>query len=315
MSVSKYAGGKTGDLFAKAAQTNLEGKPLAERIRPRTLDEIVGQDTLLGKGTPLRRLIESGQLPSMILWGPPGSGKTTLARVLANHVKASFETLSAVMSGVKDIRAIVASAEQRLHYQNKATLIFIDEIHRFNKSQQDALLPHVESGLLRLVGATTENPSFEMNAALLSRCRVFVLESLSETSLATLLERALRDRKRGLGNLEIDASQEVLLYIASCSHGDARHALGSLEICIQLASQTKQTQITKELVEDSVQHKALLYDKSGSEHYYVISAFIKSMRGSDPDAAVYWLVRMLESGEDPRFILRRMVIFASEDKN
>ncbi|MED5463511.1 MAG: replication-associated recombination protein A [Myxococcota bacterium] len=313
MSVSKYSGGKTGDLFAAAARNNLDTQPLAERLRPRTLEEIVGQSKLLHRGSTLRRLIERGRLPSMILWGPPGSGKTTLARVLANHVEASFETMSAVMAGVKDIRAIVAKSEERLHYQNKRTLLFIDEIHRFNKSQQDALLPHVESGLLTLVGATTENPSFEVNSALLSRTRIFVLESLDEDALTDVLERALRDTERGLGESGINASREVLAYIGRCSHGDARHALGSLEICVQLAQQGEQTEIDQALVEDSVQHKALLYDKAGDEHYNVVSAFIKSMRGSDPDASVYWLVRMLEAGEDPRFVLRRMVIFASED--
>ncbi len=313
MSVRKYSGGKTGDLFAAAARNNLDTKPLAERLRPRTLDEIVGQARLLKKGTTLRRLIERGSLPSMILWGPPGSGKTTLARVLANHVAATFETMSAVMGGVKELRVIVARAEERLHYQDRQTLLFIDEIHRFNKAQQDALLPHVESGLLTLVGATTENPSFEVNSALLSRCRIFVLETLDSNSLAEVLERALSDSERGLGEAGVSAPREVLELIAACSHGDARHALGSLEICVQLAQQANQTTLDKALVEDSVQHKALLYDKAGDEHYAVVSAFIKSMRGSDPDAAVYWLVRMLEAGEDPRFVIRRMVIFASED--
>jgi len=313
MSVSKYSGGKTGDLFAAAARKNLDTKPLAERLRPQTLDQIVGQSKLLRKGTPLRRLIEGGRLPSMILWGPPGSGKTTLARVLANHVVATFETMSAVMGGVKELRVIVARAEERLHYQDKQTLLFIDEIHRFNKAQQDALLPHVESGLLTLVGATTENPSFEVNSALLSRCRIFVLQTLDSDSLTDVLSRALTDSERGLGEAGVSASREVLELIAACSHGDARHALGSLEICVQLAQLAEENEIDKQLVEDSVQHKALLYDKAGDEHYAVVSAFIKSMRGSDPDAAVYWLVRMLESGEDPRFIIRRMVIFASED--
>lgn len=305
-------GGRTGNLFAAAASTRAY-KPLAEKLRPKTLDEMVGQPKLLGERAPLRRLIERGEIPSMILWGPPGCGKTTLGKTLATHLKAHFETLSAVMGGVKDIRRIVQESEDRRNYHGARTLLFIDEIHRFNKSQQDALLPHVESGLFTLVGATTENPSFEVNSALLSRCRVFILEKLKPPELASLLRRALLDPKKGLGKREITASDGVLEQLATLSHGDARYALGTLEVCCDLAESHGQTTLTSELVEEAAQQKMLLYDKAGDEHYGVVSAFIKSMRGSDPHAAVYWLTRMLEAGESPRFILRRLIIFASED--
>ena len=304
--------GKTGNLFAAAAQARAY-KPLAERLRPQTLHEMVGQPKLLREGAPLRRLIERGEIPSMILWGPPGCGKTTLARTLANHLKAHFETLSAVMGGVKDIRRIVQEAEERRNYHGHRTLLFIDEIHRFNKAQQDALLPHVESGLFTLVGATTENPSFEVNSALLSRCRVFVLEKLPKEDLAELLNRALSDKQNGLGRRGITATMEVLEQLSKLSQGDARYALGTLEVCCDLAQSEELSELTLELVESAAQQKMILYDKAGDEHYGVVSAFIKSMRGSDPDAAVYWMTRMLEAGEPPRFILRRMVIFASED--
>jgi putative ATPase len=299
------------DLFSSAAERDPSGKPLAERMRPRNIDEIVGQEKLLGPGRALRRLLERRDIPSMLLWGPPGTGKTTLARVLAGAVDAELEALSAVMSGVKELRTVVDRAKERRTYNRRRTVLFIDEIHRFNKAQQDALLPHVESGLVTLIGATTENPSFEVNAALLSRCRVFVLESLDAAALTKLLERAVTD-ERGLGG-RCSATPEVLESIAAQSWGDARRALTTLEVACELAETAGSAAITKEIVEEALQHKTLLYDKAGEEHYNIISAFIKSLRGSDPDAAVYWLVRMLESGEEPRFLLRRLVIFASED--
>ncbi|MBI3178908.1 MAG: replication-associated recombination protein A, partial [Deltaproteobacteria bacterium] len=275
------------------------------------LDEIMGQDKILGPGRALRSLIEGGEVPSMILWGPPGSGKTTLARVIAKHVQAALESVSAVMSGVKELREVVERAGERRKYHRQRTLLFVDEIHRFNKAQQDALLPHVETGLVTLIGATTENPSFEVNSALLSRCKVFVLEALDAEALVRVLERALHD-PRGLGD-KVSAGPEVLQALAAASHGDARQALTSLEMSAELARRTGENSLSLAHAEEAAQRKTLLYDKGGEEHYNVVSAFIKSMRGSDPDAAVYWMVRMLDAGEEPRFILRRMVIFASED--
>ncbi|MEM6734020.1 MAG: replication-associated recombination protein A, partial [Myxococcota bacterium] len=261
---------------------------------------------------PLRRLIQSGELPSMILWGPPGVGKTTLAHVLAGALSAQVETLSAVMAGVKDIRAVVDRARRSWAERRQRTLLFVDEIHRFNKAQQDALLPHVENGLATLIGATTENPSFEVNAALLSRVKVFVLNGIDPEALEALLDRALTSEV-GLGNRKLAIDADAKRAIAEHSQGDARRALNALEPAADLAAQAGESSIALARVEEALQHKALLYDKAGEEHYNVISVFIKSMRGSDPDAAVYWMTRMLESGEDPRFILRRMVIFASED--
>ncbi len=301
------------DLFDAAAARDTASSPLADRVRPRTLDEVVGQEKILGEGRALRRIIGRGEIPSMILWGPPGSGKTTVGRLLATHLEADFESLSAVMSGVKELREVVKRADERRKYHRKRTVLFIDEIHRFNKVQQDALLPHVEAGLVTLVGATTENPSFEVIAALLSRCKVFVLEPLSTDALVTVLERALEDATRGLGKCGIRVEPKILAAIAQSSHGDARRALNTLELAVDLATDSGADALTIELVDEATQHKTLLYDKAGEEHYNVVSAFIKSLRGSDPDAAVYWLVRMLEAGETPRFILRRMVIFASED--
>jgi len=297
---------------ADEEQSRLAFAPLAERMRPRALSEIVGQTHLLGEGRPLRRAIEAGRVPSMILWGPPGTGKTTLARLLADVGGAAFETLSAVGAGVKDIREVVERARARLRERGQATLLFVDEIHRFNRGQQDALLPHVETGICRLVGATTENPSFEVNGALLSRARVFALRELTIEDLAALLERALADVERGLGERKIEVEPRLLRGIAAAAQGDARRALGDIEVCADMLPDGEHT-LTVEIVAAALGRRAIRYDKAGEEHYNVVSAFIKSMRASDADAAVYWLVRMLEGGEDPMFVARRIVIFASED--
>jgi putative ATPase len=295
------------DLFTHAAAEDHSREPLAERMRPQTLAEFVGQEHLTGEGKFLRKAISSDQIPSLILWGPPGTGKTTLGRVIARATGAEFVALSAVLAGVKDLREAVSSAEERWAQQRKRTLLFVDEIHRFNKSQQDALLPHVERGTLTLIGATTENPSFEVNAALLSRCRVVTLKALEEEELLLLLKRALED-PRGYGGT-VTATDEALVLLAQSAGGDGRRALNALEA----AAAHGQGRIDKASAQEAIQKRTLLYDKSGEEHYNVVSAFIKSMRGSDPDASVYWMARMLEAGEDPLFILRRMVIFASED--
>ena len=291
--------------------------PLAERMRPRSVDELVGSDAAVSESTFLGRMLRGGAVRSLILWGPPGCGKTTIARLLAERADAEFETLSAVLAGIKDLREVVARAEQRKQREGRATILFVDEIHRFNKAQQDAFLPHVEAGTVILVGATTENPSFEVIGPLLSRCRVVVLEPLSTDALERLVDRALTDRERGLGALDLSIEPAARHFIADSARGDARAALGALEASADLAREStdkiSDRIITLQIAEQGVQRKALLYDKGGEEHYNVISAFIKSMRGSDADAAVYWLARMLEAGEDPLFIARRMVIFASED--
>jgi putative ATPase len=294
---------------ARGEEPALTG-PLADRMRPRSLDDVVGQDHLLGPGRVLRTAIERGELHSMILWGPPGSGKTTLASLMAHVAGARFVAFSAVLSGVKEIRQVVAEADAERRRGRLRTILFVDEIHRFNRAQQDAFLPHVEKGTIVLIGATTENPSFEVNGALLSRCRVYVLRGLGEDDMVTLMRRALTDQERGLGALGVSASDDALRLIARVANGDARTALNILELAVQLAPEGG---VTEASVREASQRRTLLYDKSGEEHYNLISALHKSLRDSDPDASLYWMTRMLDSGEDPLYVARRLVRFASED--
>lgn len=297
-----------------ASRMELEG-PLAERMRPSTLDDFVGQHEIIGPTKMLRQLIERDEVPSMILWGPPGSGKTTLAHVIATMTGASFISFSAVTSGVKELRQIIDQAKDKRKFHNQKTILFIDEIHRWNKSQQDALLPHVENGTVILIGATTENPSFEVNSALLSRSRVFVLEQLTADDIVKILNNTLADKKKGLGNLKIKANKDTIDYLAGLSNGDARIALNALEFAVKAAKVEKNgiIKLNKDIIKESLQKSSYLYDKGGEQHYNIISALHKSLRGSNADAALYWLARMLEAGEDPLYVARRLVRFASED--
>ncbi len=307
---------KTLDLFDQGNSGNIkDAAPLAERMRPQNISEYIGQRHLLGEGCLLRRAIEEDKLFSMIFWGPPGSGKTTLARILANETKSNFVSFSAVLSGVKEIRAVIDEARELLERKKIKMILFVDEIHRFNKAQQDAFLPHVESGLITLIGATTENPSFEVIAPLLSRTRVLILKPFAEEDLLAILESALRDKKKGLGQFSIKIEHDVLRYIVSLTDGDARTAMNNLEVVVSMVQNLPEDKrvISLQFAQDALLKKSLLYDKDGEEHYNLISALHKSLRGSDPDATLYWLGRMLAAGEDPLYIARRMIRFASED--
>jgi len=305
-----------GDLFTeKGDASGVNVAPLAERLRPRSFDDLVGQEKLVGADRPLRKAIESDRLASLIFWGPPGCGKTTLASLIARHTKAHFVSFSAVTSGIPELREIVKAAEHRLAISRQKTVLFVDEIHRFNKAQQDAFLPHVERGTIILIGATTENPSFEVIAPLLSRSLVVVLQPLTVEALGRILDRALRDSEAGLGKLRIAATDEARQRLLNFSNGDARSLLTALEFVAEQAPEEPDgsRRLDDPVVEAALLRKTLRYDKAGEEHYNLISAYIKSMRDSDPDGALYWLARMLEAGEDPKFIARRLVIFASED--
>jgi putative ATPase len=306
------------DIFENRSSGTGSPGPLAERMRPRNLSELIGHGHLAGEKGVLRRAAESDRLFSMILWGPPGCGKTTLARILARETRSHFIQFSAVLAGVKEIRSVIGEAGEQLRLHRRKTILFVDEIHRFNKAQQDAFLHHVESGLITLIGATTENPSFEVIPPLLSRCRVVLLKSLSEAEIGTIIDRGVRDKERGLGSLGVELTEEARRHLIRTSEGDGRTALNSLEIAASLvtgeaAPPGEKRTIALGDIESALQRKALRYDKSGEEHYNLISAFHKSLRGSDPDASLYWLCRMLASGEDPLFVARRMIRFASED--
>ena len=303
------------EAVAVTSDSDLKSRPLADRMRPRALDEFVGQEKIAAPGRALRRMIEEDRLQSIIFWGPPGTGKTTLASLIAAHTAARFMTFSAVTSGIREVREVMKAADEFRRKTGRRTVVFIDEIHRFNKAQQDAFLPFVEGGTIILIGATTENPSFEVNSALLSRSRVFTLDSLTAQDIVVILNRALEDTERGLGDQRVDVTEDLLEAIASYSSGDARVALNTLELAVSTAEADAigARVITKEVLKEAMQRASLRYDKAAEEHYNFISAFIKSIRNSDPDAAVYWLARMLEAGEDPMFVARRLVIHASED--
>jgi len=307
---------KTSNLFDYSRRLRMEKEqPLAARMRPRTLAEFVGQGHIVGPGTLLRRAIEADRISSFILWGPPGSGKTTLAMIIAHHTQSQFESISAVMAGVNDIRQLVHAAKERLGMHGQRTILLVDEIHRFNKAQQDALLPHVENGTIILIGATTENPYFEVISALVSRSRIFQLRPLADEQIEMILQRALSDTERGLGKIPVRVDEDALVHLVHVAGGDARNALNALELAVTTTPADKSGVVRIDLTcaQESIQRRALLYDKDGDAHYDTISAFIKSLRGGDPDAALYWMARMVYSGEDPRFIVRRMIILASED--
>ncbi len=305
------------DLFDHALKNNLRREaPLAARMRPRTLDEYVGQDHIVGKGRLLRRAIQADRLfSSILLWGPPGTGKTTLAKIVANHTQSHFETISAVLSGVAVLRQVIKAAQERRKFHRKRTLLFVDEVHRWNKAQQDALLPHVENGTVTLIGATTENPYFEVIGALVSRSRIFQLRPLDGAAVRNLLERALSDPEQGYGTRKVQVDEESFAHLIRVSGGDARNVLNALELAVESTPPGDDgiVHITLDVAQESIQRRAVLYDKDGDAHYDTISAFIKSVRGSDPDAALYWLAKMLYAGEDPRFIVRRLLILAGED--
>ena len=303
------------DLFDAAADARrARSAPLADRLRPRTLDEFVGQGHVLGPGTLLRRAVEADRVTSLLLFGPPGTGKTTLARIIAGTTRKHFASLNAVLAGVKDIREQVEAARERLRLHGQGTILFVDEVHRFNKAQQDALLPHVENGTVVFVGATTENPYFEVNKALVSRSRIFELRPLSEDDLRAVARHALSDSDRGYGRLEVRIDDEALDHLVNTANGDARSLLGALELAVETTpGEDGIVHVDLAVAEDSIQKRAVLYDKDGDAHYDAVSAFIKSLRGSDPDAALYWMARMIYAGEDPRFVMRRLLIFACED--
>jgi len=303
------------NLFDSAAATVLKSTaPLADRMRPRTLGEFIGQDHILAPGKLLRRAIEADRVSSLIFFGPPGTGKTTLARIIANTTQSHFTTLNAVLAGVKDIREAISDAKDRRRYHGQRTILFVDEVHRFNKAQQDALLPHVENGTVTFIGATTENPYFEVNKALVSRSRIFQLNTLTEDDLRHVIRQALDDPDRGYGDLDVEIADDAQDHLVNTANGDARSLLNALELAVETTEgEGGLIRVDLEVAEDSIQQRAVLYDKDGDAHYDTISAFIKSLRGSDPDAALYWMARMLYAGEDPRFIFRRMLIFASED--
>ena len=305
------------DLFDHAMEEDLKKKaPLAARLRPRTLDEFLGQEEIVGKGKLLYRAINADRLfSSLIFWGPPGTGKTTLAMVIANHTESHFTSLSAVMAGKADLRQVIAKADELRKMYQKRTILFVDEVHRWNKAQQDGLLPYVENGVITLIGATTENPYFEVNRALVSRSRIFQMKSLTDENIRDLIQLALKDKERGYGEMKIELAEDALAHLIRVAGGDGRNALNALELAVESTQLDKKgiIQVTLEVAQDSIQRRAVLYDKDGDAHYDTISAFIKSIRGSDPDAALYWLAKMLYAGEDPRYILRRLIISAGED--